>query len=331
MNQMKQMNQKMKNNIKDFFNEIDNSDKICVIGHVSPDGDCIGSVMALYEFLKAEYDKKIFFGFDGKIPYNFRCYIDESLILTNFDDKQFDLLLVLDCADEERLGKYKALISKSKKIICIDHHKTNTKFAHVNIIDHTISSTGELLYHILKQENKQISLTMAEYIYTAIVTDTGNFAYSSTSSTTHRVAAELIDIGVDVSKIDNLIFNSKPISTVKAYIECISNIHFYHSNKLGLAKISDEIIKRNDANISDIEGIVEFIREIDEVEVSCVLKEYSKDITKVSLRSKNNIDVSEIAIKFEGGGHTKAAGFQINASLEEAEAILVKELEKLLQ
>ncbi len=330
MSHMKQMNQKMINNIKFLFNEIESSGKICVIGHVSPDGDCIGSVMALYEFLKTEYDKEIYYGFDGNIPYNFKCYIDENLILKDFENEKFDLLLVLDCADEERLGKYKPLISNSKKIICIDHHRTNTKFAHINIIDQFISSTGELLFHILKQENKQISLKMAEFIYTAIITDTGNFAYSSTSSTTHRVAAELIDIGVDVSKIDNLIFNSKPISTVKAYIDCISNINFYHNNKLGIAKISDEIIKRNDANISDIEGIVEFIREIDEIEVSCVLKEYSKDTTKVSLRSKNDVDVSEIAVKFEGGGHKKAAGFQINANLKDTELILVEELEHLL-
>jgi phosphoesterase RecJ-like protein len=318
----------MKDNIKEFFNEIDNSEKICVIGHVAPDGDCIGSVMALYEFLSVEYNKDVYFGFDGKIPYNFRSYIDESLILTDFEDKKFDLLIVLDCADEERLGRYKSLISNSKKIICIDHHKTNTEFADINIVDPTISSTGELLFHILNYENKKTSLKMAEYIYTAIITDTGNFAYSSTTATTHRVAAELIDIGVDVANIDNLIFNSKPISTVKAYIDCISNINFYYDNKLGIAKISDEIIKRNNANINDIEGIVEFIREISEVEISCVLKEYNQELTKVSLRSKNDIDVSEVSVKFNGGGHAKAAGFQINANLEEAEAIVVKELEK---
>lgn len=330
INSNNQMNQKMKNNIKEFFNEVNNSDKICVIGHIAPDGDCIGSVMALYEFLKTEYDKDVCFGFDGKIPYNFKSYIDEKLILADFDDKKFDLLIVLDCGDEERLGKYKSLIPNSKKIICVDHHKTNTEFADINIVDPTISSTGELLFHMLKFENKQISLKMAEYIYTAIITDTGNFAYSSTSSTTHRVAAELIEIGVDVAKIDNQIYNSKPVSTVKAYIECISNINFYYDNKLGIAKISDEIVKRNNANINDIEGIVEFIREINEVEISCVLKEYNPALTKVSLRSKNDIDVSEISKKFEGGGHAKAAGFQINGNLKESEAILVKELEEYL-
>ena len=330
MNQMKQMNQMMKNNIKEFFNAIDNSDKICIIGHVAPDGDCIGSVMALYEFLIAEYDKELYIGFDGNIPYNFQGYVDKKLILTDFEDKKFDLLVVLDCSDEERLGKYKCIISNSKKVICIDHHKTNTEFADINIIDHAISSTGELLFHILKSENKQINLKIAEYIYIAIITDTGKFSYSSTSSVTHEVASELIQIGVDVAKIDNKIYNSKPISTVKAYIDCISNINFYYDNKLGIAKISDEIINKNNVNMNDIEGIVEFIREVNEVEISCVLKEYDSDLTKISLRSKNDIDVSDISKKFGGGGHAKAAGFQMNKNLKDTEIALIEELKEYL-
>lgn len=327
---MSQMSQTMKSSVKELFNDIEKSDKICIIGHVAPDGDCIGSVMALYEFLNSEYNKEISFGFDGKIPYNFKDYVDDDLILSDFEDKKFDLLIVLDCGDDGRLGKYKCLISNSNKVICIDHHKTNTEFADINIVDSEISSTGELLFHILKLENKKINLKMAEYIYMAIVTDTGRFAYSATSSITHMVAAELIEIGVDVAKIDNQIYNSKPISNVKAYIECISNINFYHDNKLGIAKISDEIVKKYDTNINDVEGIVEFIREINEVEVSCVLKEYNSELTKVSLRAKNDVDVSILSAKYGGGGHAKAAGFQLNENINDSEDIVVKELKECL-
>ncbi len=324
------MNQMMKNNISEFFYAIDNSDKICVIGHVAPDGDCIGSVMALYEFLNATYDKEVYVGFDGKIPYNFKKYIDENLILSNFENEKFDLTVVLDCSDKERLGKYECVIANSKKTICIDHHKTNTEFADINIIDPKISSTGELLFHILKSENKEISLKMAEYIYIAIITDTGKFSYSSTSSITHNVASELMEIGIDIARIDNEIYNSKPINIVKAYIECISNINFYYNSKLGIAKITDEVIKKNNIDMNDIEGIVEFIREVDEIEISCVLKEYDVENTKVSLRSKNNIDVAEISKKFGGGGHIKAAGFQISKNLKDSEMIIVEELKKYL-
>jgi len=237
---------------------------------------------------------------------------------------------VLDCSDKERLGKYKCVIDNSKKTICIDHHITNTKFADLNIIDPEMSSTGELLFHILKSENKEINLKMAEYIYIAIITDTGKFAYDSTSVKTHNVASELIQIGIDVSRIDNEIYNSKPINVVKAYIECISNINFYHNNKLGVAKITAEIINKNNIDMNDIEGVVEFIREVNEIEVACVLKEYNIDDTKVSLRSKRDIDVAAISKKFCGGGHQKAAGFQLNKSLEESEKIIVEEFKDYL-
>lgn len=328
INQVK--NKAMKTKIQDFFKEIYKSNKICIIGHVAPDGDCIGSVMALYEFLCAEYDKDISIGFDGKIPYNFKKYVDENLILSNFENENYDLTIVLDCSDRERLGKYECLISNSKKTICIDHHKTNTEFADINIIDPDISSTGELLYHVLKSENKKINKIMAELIYIAIITDTGKFSYSSTSSLTHIVASELIEVGIDIARIDNEIYNSKPVNIVKAYLECISNINFYYDGKLGIAKITDETVKRNNIDMNDIEGIVEFIREVKEIEISCVLKEYDVENTKVSLRSKNNIDVAEISKKFGGGGHMKAAGFQINKNLKEAEFIIVNELKNYL-
>ena len=164
----------------------------------------------------------------------------------------------------------------------------------------------------------------------AIITDTGKFSYSSTSSVTHNVASELMEIGIDISRIDNEIYNSKPINIVKAYIECISNINFYYNSKLGIAKITDDVVRKNNIDMNDIEGIVEFIREVNEIEISCVLKEYDVDNTKVSLRSKNDIDVADIAKKFGGGGHIKAAGFQINKNLKEAEMIIVDELKEYL-
>jgi len=139
-----------------------------------------------------------------------------------------------------------------------------------------------------------------------------------------------MEIGIDIARIDNEIYNSKPINIVKAYIECISNINFYYNSKLGIAKITDEVIKKNNIDMNDIEGIVEFIREVDEIEISCVLKEYDVENTKVSLRSKNNIDVAEISKKFGGGGHIKAAGFQISKNLKDSEMIIVEELKKYL-
>ena len=164
---MMKISSQMRNNIKEFFNRIEKSNKICIIGHVAPDGDCIGSVMALYEYITSTYNsdnKQVFVGFDGKIPYNLTKYVERNNVLEDYENTKFDLTLILDCSDQLRLGKYECVIANSNFTICVDHHVTNTMFANINIIDSKMSSTGELLFHILKSENKQINLKMAECI-----------------------------------------------------------------------------------------------------------------------------------------------------------------------
>jgi len=315
------MNLKM-NDVKEIFDIINNSDNICIAGHKAPDGDCIGSVMALYEFLKP-LNKTVKVLVDGSIPFNYKPFVKEGTISAEYDNSVFDVLFILDCSDADRLGKFKDVINHTKKSVCIDHHKTNDSFADINIIDTEISSTGELLYDLMKASGIEITKETATYIYFAILTDTGKFSYSNTSSHTHEKAAELIDLGVDIAEIDNIIYNSKPSNVVKAFIDCISGIELYYDNKFGITCITQSILHNNNVEMGDIDGVVEFIREIKEVEVSCVLKESEDKSTKVSLRSKNNIDVAEVSVQYGGGGHSKAAGFEVNDTIENTKKILI--------
>nr|WP_312576162.1 bifunctional oligoribonuclease/PAP phosphatase NrnA [Sedimentibacter sp.] len=327
--QVEKMTMKLNlNDVKEIFDIINESNNICIAGHKGPDGDCIGSVMALYELLKPT-GKNLTICFDGLIPYNYKTFVDEDALSKGYDGSKYDAVVVLDCSDIERLGKFSDILNNTKKTICIDHHKTNLKFADINIIDMDISSTGELLYNVIVSAGKEKDITakIAEFIYIAILTDTGKFSYSSTSANTHKVVANLMDKGIDVSEIDNLIYNSKPSAVVKAYIECISGISLFFDNKLGIASISQKTLTENNVEMGDIDGVVEFIREIKEVEVSCVLKEY-KNNTKVSLRSKNNIDVSQISLKYGGGGHAKAAGFEVNDDVESTKKLIIDEFRK---
>lgn len=316
------------NDVKEIFDIIDKSNSICIVGHKGPDGDCIGSVMTLYELLKTT-GKNLTICFDGSIPYNYKTFVDEDILSKGYDGSKYDAVVVLDCSDIERLGKFKDVLNNTKKTICIDHHKTNLNFADINIIDMNISSTGELLYNIIVSAGRQKDITkkIAEFIYISILTDTGKFSYSSTGANTHIVAANLIDKGINVSEIDNLVFNSKPSNVVKAYIDCISGISLFFENKLGIASISLKTLEENNVEMGDVDGVVEFIREIKEVEVSCVLKEH-KNNTKVSLRSKNDIDVSEISLKYGGGGHAKAAGFEVNDNVENTKKLIINEFRK---
>lgn len=313
----------MSNDMKEVFNLINNSKSICIAGHKAPDGDCIGSVMALYEIIKP-LNKQIEIYIDGEIPYNYKLFIDEDLIAKKYNNEKFDLLVVLDCSDTQRLGKFEDVFKNANKTICIDHHKTNKGYADINIIDTSMSSTGELLFDVFMASEKKLTKEIARYLYIAILTDTGKFSYANTTSMTHLKAAKLIELGVDVADIDNIIYNSKPSNVVKAFIDCIANIELHYDNKFGLATITKSNLKNNNVNMQDLDGVVEFIREIKEVEVSCVLKEYEEKNTKVSLRAKGDIDVSNISVKFGGGGHSKAAGFEINETLENTKKLLIE-------
>jgi phosphoesterase RecJ-like protein len=314
------------NDVNEVFNLINNSYKICLAGHKAPDGDCIGSVMALYHFLKP-FNKEVAIYIDGVIPFNYKAFVDESIIAKDYNNEEFDVLFVLDSSDTKRLGKFEPVLKNSKKTVVIDHHKTNEGFGDINIIDTEMSSTGELLYDILKSTGMSISKETAELLYVAILTDTGKFSYSNTSSHTHEKTAKLIELGVDVAEIDNIVYNSKPSNIVRAFIDCINNIELYYHNKFGITSITNEILNKNSAEMADVDGVVEYIREIKEVEVSCVLKEY-EDNTKVSLRSKNNIDVSLISVKYSGGGHAKAAGFEVNDNIENTKRLMIEEFKE---
>lgn len=316
----------LKNDVKKIFNLINSSDKICIAGHKAPDGDCIGSVMALYNFLKP-LNKNISVMIDGTIPFNYRAFVDGNIISENYNNEEFDLLFVLDSSDRKRLGKFEGLLEHSKKTVVIDHHITNEGFGDINIIDPAMSSTGELLYDIFKLADMEISKETAVLIYIAVLTDTGKFSYQNTTAKTHIKTAELIDLGVNVSEIDNIVYNSKPANIVRAFMDCVSGLELYYDNKLGITAITKEILNKNNAQMADVDGIVEYIREIKEVEVSCLLKE--NDIgTKVSLRSKNKVDVAAVSLKYQGGGHARAAGFDINENLENTKKIILEEFKE---
>ena len=140
-----------KESVSRFFHDLKESKTICLLGHASPDGDCIGSAFALYEYLiRQENEKEITIALDGKIPYNYDSYIDKSLITSVPDSKIYDMIITFDCANENRFGCFAGILSRGRKTVCIDHHDTNTNFADINFVDEKASSTGELLYRMLK-------------------------------------------------------------------------------------------------------------------------------------------------------------------------------------
>src|SRR5699024_10612367 len=309
---------------------INNSKNIYIGSHINPDGDNIGSLLALGMALK-EIGKTVHILKVDNIPKDYQFLPNVHLISKPTQDEEFDLFIALDCSDLDRLGSGKEIALKANKILNIDHHITNDNFGHINMVFPPASSTGEIVYYLIKKLNIPINRDVAECLYVAISTDTGSFMYDSTSSNTHRVAAELLDKGINLNKITTQLYQSRSLERTRLFIEALKNLNLYYDGKVGTIKITQKMLKDNKATMEDTEGIISFIRDIENIEVACILKEYDKKEIKLSLRSKKYLDVSKVCLEFSGGGHKRAAGCTIFKDIEEAEESVLNSIKGYLR
>lgn len=306
----------MNNIFKKAIQLIDTSQVIAIASHIGPDGDNIGSIMAIGKYLEAA-GKEVHYLKHDNIP-------DYLLFLPGLEKfEQFnellepDLFIAVDCAEKKRLGWPEDVFKKSKRTINIDHHSTNTNFAEINIVDAEVSSTGELIFELLEFSNYVFDSLTAMYLFTAISTDTGRFLYESTSKRTLEIVAQLIGTGFDRVLVNKALWQSKKMSEARLYIDALSKVEFFQNNSLAISTISLKMASKYHADIEGTEDVINFIRDIDGIEVAVLIKEKKSGVYKVSLRSKEYVDVSNIALKFGGGGHRRAAGFTFYGNLNE--------------
>lgn len=308
------------NNLK---KKIVEATSIGVASHIDPDGDNLGSICALKKSLEI-FGKEVFLYIDDQIPrsYQFLPGVDESSeIETN---RRHDLFFALDCADQERLGKRVGdLFDRAKTKVVIDHHLTNQGYGDLNFIE-IVSSTGELLYEILKQADLPIDEKVATCLYTAISSDTGSFKYDSTSSRTHEIAADLLSHQIDLNEITINLYQRRSLAKTNLLMRAMQNLKILEDGKIALTRISLDDLDKVQAEHSDTDGIVEFIRDIDGVELAIFLKDSKRSGSKISMRSKGDIDASKIAVKFGGGGHKRAAGASFNGDLDQCQEAILK-------
>ena len=324
----------MENIFKDmelFKDKLDEYENIYLTAHVNPDGDSIGSTLALANFMKDKMNKEVSIVIKDNIPSNFKFLPGVDLIQTDTSNIEgIDLLITLDCGNKDRLALDKRLVDSAKYIINIDHHITNTQFGDINFVDIKSSSTGEVLYDMIKIMNYDLNKEIATCLYVSISTDTGSFKYTNTTSKTHLVASELLEKGIDLETINIELYQKRSLEKTNLLLESMKNLTLLENNTVGVVAVDNDILKSSGAKAQDSELIVDFIRGIDVVNLACVLRPIDEQSTKVSMRSKKDIDVSKIALVFGGGGHAKAAGCTINANVVEAREIIIKEILKYL-
>ena len=286
----------------------------CIVGHIRPDGDCIGSQLGLALALRNE-GKKVTVWNQDTIPLKYRFLVGDGLIEKPKRGEKFDCVIATDCASFERLGKAGEGIGERKIFINIDHHESNTRYADVNWVSPREPSTGELIYRLLKVARWPITKPIADLLFTAISTDTGSFQYPNTRPGTFHAGAELVTRGANLAKICDEIYQSYPLSRAKLLKHVYSKFRLTDGDRIAWLWLKKKDFTRTGAESDDTEGLIDHLRAIEPVVVACVFEEVEPELTRLSLRSKNEkVNVSDIAKQFGGGGHPAAAGARITGT-----------------
>jgi phosphoesterase RecJ-like protein len=312
----------MKNcSLKEIGNGLLEAKTVLLFPHVQMDGDALGSASAICRALRT-MGKQAYILINEVVPANI-MFLDDGFCTTDMDIlPNPDVCLAVDCSDISRIEGRKTVFFQGTVTMCIDHHVTNEAFADLNFVDRHAASTGEISYRLLQQMEYPMDALSAQALYAAMATDTGNFMYTNTTRETHLIAAALFETGMDHGKIGVEIYQNSRPEKVKLTALCFASMEFVGEGKANIALITQDMLKQAGASMEETEGLVEQMRNISGIEISCIMKE-DDDRIKVSMRSKTNGDVASIARNFGGGGHKKAAGFTLEVPMEEAK-VLVK-------
>ncbi len=306
------------------FREMMDSDDVLILVHRSPDGDCLGAAFALKRALENR-GRRACVAATGTVDRNLRDITDGSEVLT----PQFlpSYIVSVDVATKQMLGPDLTAYSDTVDLN-IDHHFTNTEYARENIVFGSASSAGEVLFDLFSACDVELDDVIAEKLYAAIAFDTGCFRYSNTTAHTHAVTAELLQYSFDASAVVRKMFDIVPLSQLRMERVALDNLHLYHDGQVLLLPITRKMLEENGVSDEDVSGMVALVRRIEGARVCATLKETKEGDVKVSLRSADDIfDVSAVAGVFGGGGHVKASGCLIKASMEDAEARLLAAIE----
>lgn len=320
--------------MQQVVNALIENDVFVITSHTSPDGDNVGSCIGLVKFLR-KMGKKAYYVLDDYFPRNLSFIYNTEKIYSSDEIKSIVknneyVLAALDCGDIRRLEIDEDIIRNSNMLINIDHHKSNNFFGDVHYVKDDASSTCELVYNILKEiDSKAIDYEVAMALYTGLVTDTGNFMYESATESSFLMAADLIGKGIDKQKIVRNIYQSDSFDYVKLVSDVTATLE--KQGKIAHMLLEQEMLRKHDVDYSDTESLVNIAINIDEVEIGILFKEKEENLIKVSFRSKQWANVNEIAKRFGGGGHERAAGCSIDADMPEAVKMVLEHVREYMK
>lgn len=297
--------------------------RFLITSHVRPDGDALGSELALYLILKGLGKEVSIYNQDG-VPDVYRFLPGADVVAAEPGDLSgYDALFVLDCSELDRVGRNANRLKQISYVINIDHHVSNGQFAELSILDAQASSTGELIYRLMIELNAPLTEEIAVNLYTAILTDTGSFHYSNTRSESLRIAGDLVSAGVDPAAVAEKIYESNDLAKVRLFKKAIQTLRLEWDGRIGSISVFRDMLREAGAQNEHTEGFVDYVRAIKGVEVAVFYTEMDEDLFKVSLRSKGRINVERVAGLFGGGGHLNAAACMVSGDLESVRSQII--------
>lgn len=310
--------------------ELQEAKTVAILGHIRPDGDCIGSCLALYNYIAAYFPQT-------EVTVYLQEFLPEYLMLKHADrivhddseEKVYDLCFSLDCADRERHGEFIKYFDSAKRTVGIDHHISNRGFADVHLIDSEAGATAELIYELIGKEH--LTKEIAECLYLGIAHDTGVFQYSNASPKTFRIVADLLETGIDAAKIIDVTFYQKSYAQNQILGKVLEESILLLEDKVVAGVVQLKDMELYGVTSKDLDGIVSQLRYTRGTEVAVFLYELEAQRFKVSMRSNGQVNVSKIASCFGGGGHVKAAGCELSGSSSDVLNRLLEHIEAQLK
>ena len=305
--------------------------------HSEPDGDAVSSILALGLAI-GQLGKKTTIYNASPIPAVYRFLPSVERIVRHIKKANtYDVVLVLDCGDLPRVGEASATISRIPVLINVDHHISNTGFGDLQLIDPLACSTAEIVYRLIKAMAVSIDKAMATSLYTGILTDTGSFRFSSTNQAAFAISKEMTELGVEPHAVAQHVYGTYSLGRIKLLNLALDSIEISENGKLSIMTVTGAMFAETGTHPEDIDGMINYARRIEDVKVAALIHEQKNGKISsngqgryhVSLRSDGTVDVAAIAGSFGGGGHTSAAGFQIETTLKKLKSDIITLAQKL--
>lgn len=297
---------------------IEANDEVLIFGHKDADGDTLGCSLAFAEALEAK-GKRVYVVIPPPVPRLYHWLPGSDRILeAPPPEARPGLVLFFDAGNIERSGSAVSHIGESATVVNIDHHTSNSMFGSINIIDPEASAVGQMVMAMLHEFGYPITPAMATNLYTALLTDTGGFLHENTTPAALRDASRLASLGADPAYIARMIYKSRPLTTLKLSALALASMHVEMDGRLAWAKVTRRMLREAGAVMAESEGVIDTLNSIAGLEVAILFKEVNSSLTKISVRSRGQLDSAALCAHFGGGGHLRSAGAEVRQPIEDA-------------